>query len=157
MASIISVNARYSGTVAFSDRTKEYFHCQMEDDRLWSIDASGSLAAEGKIKWAESGGAYPHRVHQNTLWQTGLPFLSSASLNTSEVTSKTVNGIALHGEVLFALDDGTTWPSSMTYDSHYGYQWTNGGAITPDNLQTYVDMIETMLLQIMDTATLTIA
>jgi len=159
MASITSVNARYSGTVTFTDQTKEYFHCQMEDDRLWSIDPTGSRAAEEIAKWTVDGnGYYPYYGRQNVMWRLGLPFLAWADLDTNVApVTKTINGIVLHGEVSFALDDGTKWVSSMSYDPHYGYQWVNDGAIFPDNLVDYTTRIENMLLQILDFATLSIA
>jgi len=158
MARITSVVARYSGTVSFTDNTKEYFHCQMEDDRLWSVDADGSHSAQEEVTWATNDAGYIYYARQNLTLTNGLPFLSSAVVDTNYVVpAKTINGVVYHGEVLFALDDGTTWPSSMSYDPHYGYQWTNGGSILPTNLGTYVTNIENMLLQIFDVATLTIA
>jgi len=159
MAEITSVNARYSGMVTFTDQSKEYFHCQMEDDRLWSVDADGSHLAQEPITWTtDANGAYIYYVRQNLVLTSGLPFLSSAVVDTNIVAvTKTINGVVYHGEVVFALDDGTTWTSSMSYDPHYGYQWTNGGSILPTNLGTYVTNIENMLLQIFDVATLTIA
>lgn len=159
MARIISTHARYAGTVAFTDNTTEFFHCQMEDDRLWSVNASESHLAEDKVKWETDGeGNYPYYARQNLVWLNGLPFLSGAVLDTGNVAvTKTINGLAIAGEVFFALDDGTEWSSYMSYDSHYGYQWNNSGNIQPTNLATYVDKIEAMLQQIIDVATLTIA
>jgi hypothetical protein len=159
MASITSVAARYSGTVTFTDNSKEYFHCQMEDSTLWSEDASGSNTAQVPITWTTNdAGAYPYYVRQNLVWEGGMPFLSDATLDTTQAAvTKTINGLAMRGEILFALDDNTTWASSMSYDSHFGYQWTNDGTTAPDNLSTYVDAIETMLLQIFDSVTFTIA
>lgn len=157
MARITSVNARYSGMVTFTDQTKEYFHCQMEDDMLWSIDADGSHSAQEKICWTRNdAGGYPFYTRQNLLWRNGLR-ITGADLDTSFANvDKRINGVVFHGEVLFALDDNTNWPSSMSYDPHYGYQWTNGGTITPDNLQEYIDKIEAMLLQIFDYAILVV-
>ena len=158
MPSITNVAARYSGTVSFADNTKEYFHCQMEDDRLWSVDADGSHTAEEPITWTYTDGVYPYYTRQNLVLANGMPFLSYAGVDTIEVpVTKTINGVVFRGEITFALDDNTKWSSSMSYDPHYGYVWVNDGTITPDNLAEYVTKIQTMLLQIFDVATLTIA
>jgi len=158
MANITNVSARYSGTVTFTDNSKEYFHCQMEDDVLWSVDADDSHTAQEPITWALVGGSYVWYTRQNAVLTHGMPFLSQAIVDTTvAAVTKTINGVVFRGEILFALDDGTKWASSMSYDPHYGYQWVNDGVIAPSNLAAYVTKIQTMLLQIFDVATLTSA
>jgi len=155
MARIISVAARYSGTVAFTDNTKEYFHCQMENDRLWAVDQDGSRLAEQKVKWFNTpGGGYPYYARENQAWR-GLPFLSNATLDSNyAVIDKTINDVVMRGEIIFALDDNTSYPATLVYDSWGGYQWITPGNLAVTNLAEYTAKLQNMLLQILSVAVL---
>jgi hypothetical protein len=156
MAKITSVVARYSGTVTFTDNTKQYFHCQMENDRFWAVDPTGSHDAQKKICWFyKPGVGYQAWVRQLLAWR-GLPFLTNAYIDTVPMAvTQEINDIVLRGEITFALDDNTTYPATLVYDSWGGFQWITPGVLNATNKAEYVDKLETMLKQIVNVANLT--
>jgi hypothetical protein len=166
MANIVSVTARFSGTVAFTDNTVSIFHSGMEgtetDYILWSVDQAESIETLKQVSWSGPG-LWPWwalvRIALSSFnfmdfdWDTPLP-----------TTQKVVSSLTGRCDFIFAFDDNTTATASVATPSDINLAHIDASMIvtvedesiaTADNIALVRLGIQTLLSNVMEDAWVT--
>jgi hypothetical protein len=121
MAKIVSLTARFSGVVAYSDNSVGSFHSGMEgtetDYVLWSIDKADAIENLKQVSWSHAAGI---PANATPWWSFVIIALSSFDFMEFEWDTprpdvqKMISSLTGRCDFIFAFDDNTTATAAVT-------------------------------------------
>lgn len=156
MAEITSIVGRFDGVMTYDDESWGSFHCQIETFDLsngmeWSLAEAVSEETIQRI--------YNDAARKSTLESLieTLPFVSSIAWSDTTLSDKTITDGVLHLYLLVTLDDGTSYPVSLTAERgeiRYHTSVAEDVVSGASNLSNVLNKIEDMLKVILQSVTL---